>query len=56
MSVAMPDGETGAQTRPRALFRQPRALQWFEDGKTGVQKRDCEERQAGMIQLSQLRT
>jgi low temperature requirement protein LtrA len=47
----MPDGETGSQSRPRALFTQPRALQWFEEGKEGVQKRGCEERQAGRFEL-----
>ena len=52
MSVAMPDGETGSQARPRALFTQPRALQWFEDGKEGVQKRGCEERQAGLCHIT----
>ncbi|KIW05434.1 uncharacterized protein PV09_03944 [Verruconis gallopava] len=51
MSVAMQDGQTGSQPRPRALFLQPRALQWFEDGKQGVQTRSSQERQAGRFEL-----
>jgi hypothetical protein len=33
------------QSNPRFLFRQPRALQWFENG--GLVKRSEDERQAG---------
>jgi hypothetical protein len=35
----------GKTEKPRALFRQPLALQWFEDGQ--LKKRSEEERQAG---------
>lgn len=37
-------------SNPRFLFRQPRALQWFEDGRL-VKRHDCE-RQAGEGQNS----
>lgn len=47
--VSVPGGQGhGRDGAPRALFRQPLALQWFEEGKQGVQKRSEEERQAGM--------
>lgn len=40
------DGSCGQLTRPNALFRQPLALQWFEDG--ALRRRSEGERQAGM--------
>jgi hypothetical protein len=43
-----------AQTDPRYLFRQPRALQWFENGK--LFKRSEEERQASKAAPSALNT
>lgn len=42
------NGENDAAvSRPSALFRQPLALQWFEQGVKGIQKRKTGERQAG---------
>lgn len=40
------DGSCGQLIRPNALFRQPLALQWFEDGE--LKKRSEGERQAGV--------
>ncbi|KAF2423690.1 hypothetical protein EJ08DRAFT_652575 [Tothia fuscella] len=42
-------GEKQDASKPRALFRQPMALQWFEDGQ--LRKRSEEERQAGRFEL-----
>lgn len=39
------DGSCGQLIRPNALFRQPLALQWFEDG--ALRRRSEGERQAG---------
>jgi hypothetical protein len=48
--VTVPGGQGhGRDGAPRALFRQPLALQWFEEGKKGVQKRSEGERQAGKL-------
>jgi hypothetical protein len=41
------DGSCGQLIRPNALFRQPLALQWFEDGDPVVKRRLEGERQAG---------
>jgi hypothetical protein len=45
MSTAVTPGHGQNVAIPRALFRQPKALQWFEDGK--LMKATQGERQAG---------
>ena len=46
MSASTPEEP---QSNPRFLFHQPRALQWFEDGK--LMRRQDGERQAGRFEL-----